>query len=155
MKEYAREITLAVKKDAGFKAVTIKSAEDAYNFASGFYGDDIDLYESMFIILMNASGRTLGWAKVSQGGLDSTVIDKRIVAKYAIESLATSVIVVHNHPSGNVTPSAADITQCKQVREGLRMFDISMLDSIILGGNKYYSFAEEREFVVKKKKAKQ
>jgi DNA repair protein RadC len=92
-----------------FPSVKITTPDQAADFIRQFYFDDIEIFESFFILLLNQGNKTIGYAKISQGGISGTVVDVRIIAKYAIEALATSVILAHNHPSGNLTPSQADI----------------------------------------------
>jgi DNA repair protein RadC len=115
-----------------FQSVKITSGEDAINVIRQFYGDDIEIFESCFILLLNNSNITIGYAKISQGGITGTVVDTRLIAKYAIESLATGVILCHNHPSGNLKASEADIATTKKVKDGLKIFDIVLLDHFIL-----------------------
>jgi DNA repair protein RadC len=115
-----------------FPAVKIVSIKDAEQVIRQFYGDDIEIFESCFILLLNNNNLTIGYAKISQGGITGTVVDTRLVAKYAIESLATAVILAHNHPSGNLNPSDADRKITKKIREGLDIFDIRLLDSMII-----------------------
>lgn len=122
-----------------FPAVKINSIKDAEQVVRKFYGDDIEIFESCFILLLNNANLTIGYAKISQGGITGTVVDTRIVAKYAIESLATGVILAHNHPSGNLTSSNADIMITKKLREGLKIFDIQLLDSMIITKDGYSS----------------
>jgi DNA repair protein RadC len=115
-----------------FQNVKITSSEVAYDVIRKFYGDDIDIFESCFILLLNNANVTIGYAKISQGGITGTVVDTRIIAKYAIESLATGVILAHNHPSGNLKPSNADIEITKKIEAGLKIFDITLLDHMII-----------------------
>ena len=77
---------------------------------------------------MNNSSTTIGYAKISQGGIVGTIVDVRLVAKYAIEALATAIILVHNHPSGNLTPSQEDIHVTKKLCEAGKILDIPVLD---------------------------
>lgn len=118
------------------------SSEKAAQFARRFYGEDIEIYESFFIILLASSGKVLGWAKISQGGTAMTVVDSKLVAKYAIDSLARSVICVHNHPGGNPKPSPQDMQLTRKIREGLRLFEIELLDHIVLTETGHYSMSE-------------
>jgi len=120
-----------------FPNVKIRESYDAVDVIRQFYGDDIEIYESCFILLLNNANMTIGYAKISQGGITSTVVDVRIIAKYAVESLATSVIIAHNHPSGNTKQSDADEQVSKKVREALKLFDIFLLDHIILTKDNY------------------
>lgn len=130
------------------QSVKVMGPADAFVFARNFFGDDIHIYESCFIILLNRANKIIGWYKVSSGGLDATIIDKKIVCKVAIDSLCSGVILVHNHPSGDVKPGRADIQQTTDVKKALGMFDVTLLDHIILSDKAYYSFVEEKEFNV-------
>ena len=92
---------------------------------------------------LNNSNETTGYFKISQGGITGTVVDIRIIAKYAIENLATGVILAHNHPSGKLMPSEADKQITRKVKDALKMFDIQVMDHLILTEQSYYSFADE------------
>ena len=115
-----------------FPNVKIRENFDAIDMIRRFYGDDIEQYESCFILLLNNANTSVGYAKISQGGITGTVVDVRLIAKYAIESLATGVIMAHNHPSGNLNQSDADVNMSKKVENALKLFDISLVDSFIL-----------------------
>ena len=142
MKKKAVEYSITAKKQ-NFEIIKIKSSTDSYEFARKFYHEDILIYESSFIILLNRAGNVSGYAKISQGGVCGTIVDTRIIAKYAIDSLAESVIFIHNHPSGNTLPSREDISMSKKIKEALRLFSINLLDSIVLSEDGYYSMADE------------
>lgn len=137
----AKEYRLACTKNE-MQSIKVMTPRNAYDFARNFFSDDIDIYESCFIILTDKANQIIGWYKVSSGGLDSTIIDKKIVCKVAIDSLCSGVILVHNHPSGEVKPGKADIQQTIDVKKALGMFDITLLDHIILSDKAYYSFTE-------------
>lgn len=131
------------KLQSDFPKVKIDSPQKAADFIRQFYGDDIEIYESFFILMLNQANQTLGYAKISQGGIAGTVVDLQIVAKYAVDALATSVILAHNHPSGNLNPSQQDIAMTKKAVEGLRLLDIGVFDHVILTANGYCSLANE------------
>jgi DNA repair protein RadC len=122
-----------------FPALKITSDIDAVNCIRQFYGDDIEIFESCFILLLNQANITIGYAKISQGGITGTVVDTRLIAKYAIESLATGVILAHNHPSGNLKASDADVNITQKIRAGLNIFDITLLDHFIITKDNYNS----------------
>lgn len=107
MKKKAIEYGITAKKQ-DFETVRIQSSYDAAMFARKFYHEDVLIYESSFIMLINHANNVMGYAKISQGGVCTTLVDIRLVAKYAIESLSAGVIFVHNHPSGNTKPSIED-----------------------------------------------
>lgn len=131
------------KLQTDFPKVKIDCPSKAADFIRQFYGDDIEIYESFFILLLNQANQTIGYAKISQGGITGTMVDLRIVAKYAVDALATSVILAHNHPSGNLKPSQQDITMTKKAMEGLRLLDIGVFDHVILTADGYCSLSSE------------
>ena len=108
-----------------------------------FYKDDIVLYESFFILCINNANKPIGFAKIGQGGLRGTFVDISIVCKFAIDTLATGIIIAHNHPSGLKTPSSEDIRLTKNIKEALKIFNIRFIDHIILTSDGYYSFQDE------------
>lgn len=134
-----------VKEDPLFKKSKIKSSKDAYQIVSKFYQDDLEIYESFFCLFLNRVNNTIGWCKISQGGVAGTVVDPKIVAKYAVDMMASGLIVVHNHPSGNLNPSQADRILTKKLKEGLNFLDIKLLDHLIISSEGYYSFGDEFE----------
>lgn len=125
------------------KNVKINKSSDAVEYIRQFFYEDIAIYESFFIILLNRANTTIGYAKISQGGVAGTVVDSKIIAKYAIESLSSSVILAHNHPSGNLKPSNCDLDLTKKVKNGLNFLDITLADHIILTEDSYSSFNDE------------
>lgn len=122
--------------------VKISNSENAADFIRQFYSDDIEIYESFFILLLNRANKVIGYAKISQGGVCGTVVDKKILLKYVIDSLASGVIIAHNHPSGNTSPSDADIRITKEVKELCKLVDSALLDHVILTADSFYSFAD-------------
>ena len=142
--EYAVEYGLTAKSNE-FDREKITCSQDSARYARKFYGDDLLAYESSFIILLDASNRVKGWAKISQGGVLATGVDIKLVAMYAVKSLAASVIFVHNHPSGNNTPSTCDKQLTEKMRKGLQLLGVKLLDSIILTEYCHYSMCDEME----------
>jgi DNA repair protein RadC len=141
-----KTVEYKIKKEKGtaiFESIKVESSKDAEKFARNFYNDDIGIYESMFLMLLNRANKITGWVKISQGGVTGTVCDPIIIAKYAIESLAKGVILVHNHPSGNLIPSTADKNINQKVKAGLSLFDITLVDSLIMTEESYYSFQDD------------
>ena len=120
----------------------VTTSESASNVIRKFYFDDINIYESFFILLLNRANNTTGFAKISQGGTAGTVVDIKIIAKYAVESLSSAVIICHNHPSGNKQPSDADLNITRKIKDALLLLDIKLIDHIIITENDFYSFAD-------------
>lgn len=126
-----------------FEQKKIMSSNDVYDYAKQFYFDDLVIYESSFIVLANRASKVIGYAKISQGGVYETLVDVKIVAKYAVESLCAGVYFIHNHPSGNVKPSIEDRQITDKLKKALSLFDIMLVDSIIISEDSYYSFCDE------------
>lgn len=136
------QISLKLTK-SNFNKIQIKDSQTSADYIRQFYFDDIEIFESFFIVLLNRSNNTIGYAKISQGGCTGTVVDTKIIAKYCIDSFAQSVILCHNHPSGNLTPSLEDKAILEKVKQALLFFDCTVLDNIILTADGYFSFADE------------
>ena len=141
-KSNVSQFTLS-KIQTDFPKVKITTSSESAEFIRQFYSDDIEIFESFFILLLNQANNTIGFAKISQGGIAGTVVDLRIIAKYAVDALATSVILAHNHPTGNLRPSPADRSTTEKAKRGLEILDIKVLDHIILSADKHFSFADE------------
>lgn len=131
------------KEKSSFPKTKITRSSDAYEIIRQFYQDDIDIYESFFILLLDRSSYTIGYAKISQGGIAGTVVDNKLLAKYVVDSLASAVVLAHNHPSGSLKPSDPDIKVTQQLKQCLSYFGSVVLDHLIITSSGYYSFAEE------------
>lgn len=132
-----------VREVTDFPKVKVSSSREAEKVLRPLYDVDMELWESFYLIMLNNANNTIGYAKISQGGINATVVDVRLVAKYAIDCLATGVILSHNHPSGNLIPSEQDKSLTEKIKAGLKLLDITVLDHIILTADSYYSFADE------------
>lgn len=100
-------------------------------------------HEEFWVLLLNRNNLLIDKLQVSQGGLSGTIIDVRIILKMALEKLACSIILCHNHPSGNLIPSEADKDITKKIKEAGKHMDIPVLDHLIIGNDAYFSFADE------------
>lgn len=117
------------------------------SFETFFYFWDmsqIAYRESFKVMLLNRANRVIGIMNVSEGGQAATVADPKMILQSALLSHAASIILCHNHPSGNTRPSEADIKLTRKIKEGAGFLDINLLDHIILTPEgDYYSFADE------------
>lgn len=100
-------------------------------------------HEEFWVILLNRANRVIKKYQISQGGVTGTVADPKIIFKAALEELASGIILAHNHPSGNLTASQADVDLTKKLAAGGRLLEIQVLDHLIIAGQKYFSFADE------------
>ena len=97
-------------------------------------------HEECWAIYLTNSNRIIERCRISQGGVQATVVDQRLIVKRALELLCTRLILVHNHPSGSATPSGADFDITKRIKEATSLFDIQLLDHIIISASESYSF---------------
>lgn len=123
------------------KLKSIQSSEDAFSFIAAKL-QDLPL-EEFWIILLNQASKPLKTIKISTGGVSQVVVDARIIMRHAITQLASSVILIHNHPSGNLKPSKQDIALTDKLKQGLTLFDIRLLDHLIITDSDYFSFADQ------------
>lgn len=145
----AKAITIAAALELGRRrsAATmtekekIKESSDAFILFQRELGDLN--YESFCILMLNQANQVLKTFKVSDGGITGTVVDPRKIFKIALDWNATQIVLGHNHPSGQVSPSEADIKLTKKIKDAGIVMDILVLDHIIVGDGKYYSFADE------------
>jgi len=121
--------------------IPVKSSETVFSIFHPLLGD-LD-HEEFWLLMLNRANKVLGRFKVSQGGLSGTVIDTRIILKKALDNLASSIIVCHNHPSGNNQPSDADVKITEKLKKAAEMLEIKMLDHVIIADKSYFSFADE------------
>ncbi len=100
-------------------------------------------HEEFWILLLNRANEVIRPVQVSLGGVSGTVVDVRLVFKHAVENLASSIILAHNHPSGNLRPSSSDKAITRQLSDAGRILSIPVLDHLIVSDNGYFSFADE------------
>ncbi|MCU0377399.1 MAG: DNA repair protein RadC [Bacteroidales bacterium] len=144
----ARAVTLAAALELGRRRKLaeasenpqIRSSSDVFNIFSPLM-EDLP-HEEFWILFLNRANRVTGRMKISQGGVSGTVTDVRIVMKKAIETLASGLVICHNHPSGNNSPSDSDIRITRKIKEAGALMDIQLLDHLIITGRDYYSFAD-------------
>ncbi len=100
-------------------------------------------HEEFWVVFLNTANKVLGHNKVSQGGVSGTVMDIRLILKKALELLASSLVIAHNHPSGNLQPSKQDEQITQKLKQAAAQMDIKLLDHLIVTDHGYYSFSDE------------
>ncbi|MBQ9654133.1 MAG: JAB domain-containing protein, partial [Bacteroidales bacterium] len=106
-------------------------------------------HEECWAVFLNRRNHVLSKQMICSGSLENTLIDTRRIIKFAIEKQAGSIILVHNHPSGTTMPSDSDIRQTDIVRKALSVMEIKLLDHIIIAGDSFFSFAQEKVFEIR------
>lgn len=124
-----------------FNTKKITGSKDAADFFMPLLGDLN--HEEFWIMLLDRGNKIKDHFMISQGGITGTVIDVRLILKRALDNGAVSMILCHNHPSGTMRASDADLKITEKIKQAAQVMDISLLDHIIVGQNSYYSFADE------------
>lgn len=137
----ALELGRRRKESEPEKRIHINSSNDVALIFQPLLGDLP--HEEFWVLMLNRSNRVIDKQMVSQGGISGTVIDVRIILKAAIERLASAIILCHNHPSGNLDASDADKKITTKIKEAGKLMDIPVLDHVIIGNEKYFSFADD------------
>ena len=138
------EIKSTIKQDLYLSKNKVVSSKDAVDILKEIWkSDTINAYEQAYILYLNKQNKVIGYYHHSMGGIDGTVMDIQMISGMAIKSLAKGVIISHNHPSGITRPSDADSKVTKQLKDALSVFNILLVDSIILTDKDYFSFADE------------
>jgi len=119
----------------------IRCSQDAYNIVGPMLADLS--FEEFWIILVSRNNTVISTNKISQGGISGTVTDVRLILNAAVEKLASGILLAHNHPSGNLTPSEADIKITKKIKDASALLDLSVLDHIIVSSQGYLSMADD------------
>ena len=99
--------------------------------------------EEFWVMYLNRANKIITGQKISQGGITGTVADTRLILKHALDNLACSIVLCHNHPSGNLTPSNEDKELTRKMKETGKLVDIKVMDHIIVSDAGYFSFADE------------
>jgi len=125
--------------------IKITSSKDSFKVFQPMLGDLP--HEEFWVMLLNRSNKLIENSCISKGGTSGTVIDTKIILNKALSKLASAIIVCHNHPSGNLSPSNADIRITEKISRAAKTMDIILLDHIIIAGDNYYSFSDAGKLV--------
>lgn len=134
-------VSKGIKTDAMPK---IASSRDVYAIAKALYVDGmIEYREQMYCLFVTRAGRVKGWKHIGDGTLTGCMCDPKHIIKTALDLNAAGIVMIHNHPSGNLTASPSDIALTKRVREAAKLFDIELLEHMIVTAEGYTSLADE------------
>lgn len=150
----AKAITIAAAMEIGrrrslekaLEKPTIANSKDAYEILKELI-EDLP-HEEVWVLYLNRANKVIAKKKVSAGGIALSVIDVKIIMREALNLLSSAIILGHNHPSGEVSPSQADSDSTEKVKKACSFFDIRFLDHIIVGKNTYYSFSDKGSFKI-------
>jgi DNA repair protein RadC len=124
----------------------IENSSHAADYLRGIWNDSMERTESMYILCLNKANRILGHHLISSGGSNACLADPKIIFSIALRTVCSAFILAHNHPSGNLKPSEADIALSKKIREGGKILDIDFLDHLIMTSEGYRSMSDENDY---------
>jgi len=133
------------RKDNPFERTSRVTSKDIFQEFAPLLADHT--HEELWIVMLNRASRLIGKKNVSIGGVSATIVDPKIIFKVAIENLASSIVLVHNHPSGSCVPSKEDFTMTRKMVDCGKVLGIPIVDHVIVVESGYYSFAEEGHIV--------
>jgi len=146
-KWFLGEVSVGYKRtdlDDTLVKTQIRNSNSAANFFRGIFPEEVmEHHEEMWVGYLNNANRPIGFMQLSKGNTNSTVVGIKALVQGAVMCNSSAVVMMHNHPSGNKQPSEADISLTQRVRQGLELFDIKLIDHIVLTLNSYTSMAEE------------
>lgn len=144
----AKAVTISAALELGRRRQLINpekakltSSSDIYQLIGPILSDLS--YEEFWVILLSRSNRFIAKKKLATGGLAGVYADQKMVVQFALEMKASSLAIVHNHPSGNLTPSPQDNQLTQKVKDACKYFDITLIDHLIIGGKSYFSYADK------------
>ena len=122
----------------------VRNSQDTYDILMQIWDQDtLELAESFKVLFLNRANRVMGVYSLSHGGMTGTVADPKLVFIAALKAAACNIILAHNHPSGNLTPSSADISLTEKMVQAGKFLDINVLDHLIVTTDGYLSFADD------------
>ena len=140
------ELTVSYKpKVKAADRYSIHYPQDAYKLLmeQAFNDDTLEYKEYFKLVLLNGANKVLGITTISEGGMDGTVVDVRLIMQTALLAHSSSIILAHNHPSGQLKPSPQDDRITKKIKEAAKLMDIRIQDHLIVTRDNYYSYADE------------
>ena len=138
------EVELTYKNNVPYnQRQKISNSQGAYEILTNLFPENTMDYRETFIVLyLNRANQVLGYSVISQGGTSNTTVDIKMVIQTALLANASCIMLAHNHPSGNIQPSSDDNRITKRIMEAAKLFDITVLDHLIITNENYYSFTD-------------
>lgn len=138
------EVEITYKNNVPFDQMAkINCSSDGVRYFRQTWTDRLEHVEEFRILCLNRANKVLGWACISRGGMSGTVADPKIIFQIALKTCASSIILGHNHPSGNTKPSESDIRLTQKLKKAGSSLDLPVLDHVIITADNYFSFADE------------
>jgi DNA repair protein RadC len=141
-----KEIKLSYSNN-GVDNIKVTDSDSTYKILKENWDmDTIQLQEEFKVLLLNRANNVLGIYPLSKGGVSGTMVDVKLLLASAIKANASSIIIAHNHPSGNLKPSENDNRLTRKIKQASKLCDITLLDHLIVTKDAYYSYSDECDF---------
>lgn len=138
------KISVKVKRPLNYTPYLITSSIELADLVRQLFDEDtFDFTEEMILLCFNRRIELLHYSVISKGGMSGTVCDPKVVMMIALQNAADSIVLAHNHPSGNLKPSSADLSLTQKIKDACSLLDIRFIDHIILTYDGFYSMADE------------
>lgn len=131
-------------KFKAFERPKVTSAKAAYEILFNNWNmNKIEMVEQFYVLLLNSANNVIGMSEISSGGVAATLADPKVIFGMALKANCCKLILAHNHPSGNIKPSDADLKLTRRLVEGGKILDLEVLDHLIVTRDRFYSFGDE------------
>lgn len=145
--QFIKEYTLKAKPTQR-ETRELKDSRETYEELCNIYNPDTaTLYETAYVLYLNQRNGVKGFLKLSDGGMTNVIVDPRLIMMGALGCSATAIVLSHNHPSGNPSPSNDDRQLTKKLMAACKLMDIAFIDHIVMGAGRYYSFRDHGEMI--------
>jgi len=133
------EVKVVYKSKQRNNKVKIGTSQEAFDVLFSLYDKDtIGYFEQFYLLLLNRANAVLGWIKLSSGGTSGTVVDMKMIFALALLTNSHGILICHNHPSGNISPSNADIVLSKSIKQAGKLLTIELIDHLIINADGCY-----------------
>jgi len=140
---YYGKLKFTYQNNKRFRKIKISSSRDIFSFLKSIWPFDIEVRERFYVLFLDRSNCVIGYEELSSGGVTGTIVDPKLIFQKALLTPGmTSVVLSHNHPSGNLNPSREDIAITEKIKSGCILLDIVLMDHFIITKNSYYGFAD-------------
>ena len=137
------EVKMTYRRNTEIEQQNIRLSRDVFDMARRIYdAGTIEYREQAWVLLLNTAGKVNGYFKAADGGIDSAVVDIRLVLQAALLTNSIAMVLIHNHPSGNSKPSGSDDTLTANLNKACQAMSMQLLDHVVITSEDYYSYAD-------------
>ena len=144
IESHISEIEVVYKRKVKYADLPrISNSAQAFDYFKNIWSNKIDHIEEFYVLFLNRANKAIGYSRISIGGTSGTVVDPKVIYQIALKGNVSSLVLAHNHPSGNLQPSESDIKLTRKLKDAGTFLDITILDHLIVSSEGYFSMADE------------